>query len=184
MESTLNISSAPAQRETVNEELKRTQQSPSFGGAREERDDGRSDTRARRPISEEWGPSDEDRKHAERAGFSSERILLEAFASRLFLIRVAQALRRVNRMLTGIATRDVKLPLIFVTGEFFANLAHNEGNYNLRRFIDQVLDVAEGLLENPPDAPGLAGARVGLDQKARVDQDVEPAPLLGGRGVP
>ena len=38
-------------------------------------------------------------------------------------------------MFIKIKRNNIKLPLIFITGEFFANLAHNDGNYNLRRFI-------------------------------------------------
>jgi len=91
-------------------------------------------------------PRARDRQQLLKALGKSERILLEAFASRMFLIRVPEALRRVNRLLTEIGTRDAKLPQIFVTGEFFANLAHNEGNYNLRRFIaDEGCEVLPGL---------------------------------------
>ncbi len=76
----------------------------------------------------------------------SERILLEAFSHRLFPIKLPGALRRVNKLLKKIEIREVKLPLIFVTGEFFANLAHNEGNYNLRRFIaDEGCEVLPGV---------------------------------------
>ena len=49
-------------------------------------------------------------------------------------------------MFASIERHDKKLPRIFVTGEFFANLAHNEGNYNLRRFImDEGCEVLPGV---------------------------------------
>lgn len=50
-------------------------------------------------------------------------------------------------MIASIPVRDVELPRIMVTGEFFANMAHNEGNYNLRRFImDEGCDVHPAFL--------------------------------------
>ncbi len=65
----------------------------------------------------------------------SEEELLRAFTSRLYLFKIPGVLARVSARLAALPRREVVLPLIFVTGEFFANLAHNEGNYNLRRFI-------------------------------------------------
>ena len=65
----------------------------------------------------------------------AEEMLLEALESRFYLHTVPKALRRVGRMFAAVARHDATLPLIFVTGEFFANLSHNDGNYHLRKFI-------------------------------------------------
>jgi predicted nucleotide-binding protein (sugar kinase/HSP70/actin superfamily) len=52
-------------------------------------------------------------------------------------------------MLASVPRTTARLPHIYVTGEFFANLAHNEGNYNLRRFImDEGCEVFPGLFTN------------------------------------
>ena len=67
----------------------------------------------------------------------AEKMLLEAFESKAYLFKIPRAMRKVGDMLAAIPRREEKLPLIFVTGEFFANLAHNDGNYNLRRFISE-----------------------------------------------
>lgn len=49
-------------------------------------------------------------------------------------------------MFSEVPKHKLQLPRIYVTGEFFANLAHNEGNYNLRRFImDEGCEVYPGL---------------------------------------
>jgi predicted nucleotide-binding protein (sugar kinase/HSP70/actin superfamily) len=75
-----------------------------------------------------------------------EEILYQAFESKLFLFKIPAALRRVKKILQQVPKKDIKLPLIYVTGEFFANLAHNDGNYNLRRFImDEGAEVIPGL---------------------------------------
>ncbi len=76
----------------------------------------------------------------------AEQILLDAFSSRAYLLALPRALKRVGRMFAAVARHEVQLPKIYVTGEFFANLAHNEGNYNLRRFImDEDCEVYPGL---------------------------------------
>lgn len=75
-----------------------------------------------------------------------EEALLEACSSPLFLTKIPITLSRLRRKFQALRRKDLKLPLLFVTGEFFANLAHNEGNYNLRRFImDEGCDVIPGL---------------------------------------
>jgi predicted nucleotide-binding protein (sugar kinase/HSP70/actin superfamily) len=52
-------------------------------------------------------------------------------------------------MFADLPRSRAQLPLVYVTGEFFANLAHNEGNYNLRRFImDEGCEVYPGLFTN------------------------------------
>jgi predicted nucleotide-binding protein (sugar kinase/HSP70/actin superfamily) len=77
----------------------------------------------------------------------SENMILEAFTSRLWLFKLPYVLKKVGKMFAGIKKRKIAVPLIFVTGEFFANLAHNDGNYNLRRFItDEGCEVIPGNL--------------------------------------
>ncbi len=80
-------------------------------------------------------PYARDKEHAMATIQKAEKILLKAFTSRLYLVKLPRALVKVGRMFARIPRHDARLPLIVVTGEFFANLAHNEGNYNLRRFI-------------------------------------------------
>jgi predicted nucleotide-binding protein (sugar kinase/HSP70/actin superfamily) len=76
-----------------------------------------------------------------------ERMLFEAFRSRLWFVRLPRALARAGRLLDAVPRHDEPLPLIFITGEFFANLAHNDGNYNLRRFIcDEGCEPIPGLM--------------------------------------
>jgi predicted nucleotide-binding protein (sugar kinase/HSP70/actin superfamily) len=65
----------------------------------------------------------------------AENILLEAFSSRLYLFRLPAALRKVGKMFAKAPRHEGRLPRIYVTGENFANYSHNDGNYNLRRFI-------------------------------------------------
>jgi predicted nucleotide-binding protein (sugar kinase/HSP70/actin superfamily) len=55
--------------------------------------------------------------------------------SRLYVFKLPLALYKAGRRIAGIEKINRKIPLIFVTGEIFANLAHGDGNYNLRRFI-------------------------------------------------
>ncbi len=86
-----------------------------------------------------------DREHALKVIEDCENILLEAFTSRLYLLKLPEALRKVGKMLADVPKKAVKLPLIYMTGEVFANLAHNEGNYNMRRFImDEGCEVIPG----------------------------------------
>ncbi|MBD3391411.1 MAG: hypothetical protein GF418_05125 [Chitinivibrionales bacterium] len=94
-------------------------------------------------------PYAKDKKRALAAIAEAEEILLKAFRSRLFLITLPLALRKAGRMFAALPRRDRKLPFIYMTGEIFANLAHNDGNYNLRRFImDEDCEVAPGLFTN------------------------------------
>lgn len=91
-------------------------------------------------------PYAKDKKQALDAIEKAEEMLLNAFRSPFFLLTVPQTLKKVSKMFASIPRHDKKLPKIFVTGEFFANLAHNEGNYNLRRFImDEGCEVYPGL---------------------------------------
>ena len=76
----------------------------------------------------------------------AEEILLKAYISRFYLFKIPRVLKKVGKMFAGIKRYKTELPLIFITGEFFANLAHNDGNYNLRRFImDEGCEVIPGL---------------------------------------
>lgn len=104
-------------------------------------------------------PYARDREQVQRVLHEAERLLWDAFASRLYLIKVPAALRKAGKMFAAVSRRTGALPAIFVTGEFFANLAHNEGNYNLRRFImDEGCEVY----------PGLFSQRVLYDNWRRV----------------
>lgn len=76
-----------------------------------------------------------DKAHALTVIEEAEKILLQAFCSRFYLVTLPFALLKVGNMFSRTPRHKARLPLIYVTGEFFANLAHNEGNYNLRRFI-------------------------------------------------
>ncbi|ERP30932.1 2-hydroxyglutaryl-CoA dehydratase activator [Chitinivibrio alkaliphilus] len=64
-----------------------------------------------------------------------EEIILRAFTKKAWLLTLPGALRRVSKKLAAVPRKDLALPKIFITGEVFANMAHNDGNYNLRRFI-------------------------------------------------
>lgn len=90
-----------------------------------------------------------DKRRALRVIARAERVLLSAFKSRWFVFALPAALMRVGAMFAKIQREETTLPLIYVTGEFFANLAHNEGNYNLRRFImDEGCEAYPGLFTN------------------------------------
>ncbi|MBD3320647.1 MAG: hypothetical protein GF350_06090, partial [Chitinivibrionales bacterium] len=94
-------------------------------------------------------PYAQNKKNALLALTRMERILLEAFRSRWWWFAVPAAMKRVGKVLRSIPRAKKDLPLVYVTGEFFANLAHNEGNYNLRRFImDEGCEVFPGLFTN------------------------------------
>jgi len=80
-------------------------------------------------------PYAKDKKQALSVITEAEHILLAAFRSRFYLLRLPGALIKVQRMFRRVQRHKARLPLIYVTGEFFANLAHTDGNYNLRRFI-------------------------------------------------
>jgi predicted nucleotide-binding protein (sugar kinase/HSP70/actin superfamily) len=64
-----------------------------------------------------------------------EELLLKAFKSRLYMLTLPGALYRAGKKLAAVPVEKKTLPIIFITGEIFANLAHGDGNYNLRRFI-------------------------------------------------
>ncbi len=90
-----------------------------------------------------------DKRAALQTIAECEQILFEAFRDRWFLLKLPKAVARVGQILAKVPRRSVRLPRIFMTGEVFANLAHNEGNYNLRRFImDDGCEVYPGLFTN------------------------------------
>lgn len=88
-----------------------------------------------------------DKEQAMETLSECEEIILKAFKSKLYIFKLPKALKKVGKIIASIPVkRDVELPLIFITGEVFANLAHNEGNYNLRRFImDEGAEVLPGM---------------------------------------
>jgi len=74
-----------------------------------------------------------------------ENIIFNAFSSKLYPVKLIFALKKAGKLLAAVRRVPRNLPRIFVTGEFFANLAHNDGNYNLRRFImDEGCEVYPG----------------------------------------
>ncbi len=75
-----------------------------------------------------------------------EEMILKAFLSKFYIFKLPGVLKKVGKILAGIPRKNIKLPLIFITGEIFANMAHNDGNYNLRRFImDEGGEVIPGI---------------------------------------
>ncbi|MGM0443403.1 MAG: hypothetical protein ACQEQV_04370 [Fibrobacterota bacterium] len=91
-------------------------------------------------------PYAEDKDAAMAEISRCEEILLTAFKSRMYLIKLPLAVRRVGKILSRVSRKDISLPRIFITGEVFANMAHNEGNYNLRRFVmDEGAQVLPGI---------------------------------------
>ncbi len=90
-------------------------------------------------------PYAEDKEAALKVLTEIEEDLFKAFCSKMFMFTLPKALKMAHKKIAAIPLKKKKLPLIFVTGEFFANLAHNEGNYNLRRFImDEGCEVLPG----------------------------------------
>ncbi|MBN2530620.1 MAG: hypothetical protein JXR76_29805 [Deltaproteobacteria bacterium] len=86
-----------------------------------------------------------NKAEAEAALDKADRMIRKAFESRLYWWKIPAALKKIGQMFAAIPRRDEQLPLIYVTGEFFANLAHNDGNYHLRRFItDEGCEVIPG----------------------------------------
>jgi predicted nucleotide-binding protein (sugar kinase/HSP70/actin superfamily) len=93
----------------------------------------------------------------------AEQELLAAYSNPLWLLTVPLALRKVGRLFAKIPRGEEVLPLLFITGEFFANLAHNDGNYNLRRFI---------MDEGAEPIPGLFTQRILYDNWRRIQEGV------------
>ena len=118
-------------------------------------------------------PRVHDRELLEQTLAQCEQELLRAFTSRLYLFKVPGALARVSARLAALPRRDVALPLTFVTGEFFANLAHNEGNYNLRRFIAD---------EGCEAIPGMFTQRILYDNWRRMKEAERGMKYTADRG--
>jgi len=71
----------------------------------------------------------------------------KTFGKKNYLFKLGKALREAGEMIASIPKKNLDLPQILVTGEIFANMAHNEGNYNIRRFImDEGCDVHPAFL--------------------------------------
>ena len=111
-------------------------------------------------------PYAKDKDYALKIIEEAEEILLKAFESRLYLFKIPGALKRVGRLLAGVPRYDMVLPKIYVTGEFFANLAHNDANYNLRRFI---------MDEGCEALPGLFTQRLFYDNWRRTQEALKGA---------
>ena len=78
-----------------------------------------------------------DKSEVDKVLAEAEEMICKAFDSRWYLWTIPKTLVKVGKMFAAVSCRKSRLPLIFVTGEFFANLAHNDGNYHLRKFISQ-----------------------------------------------
>ena len=91
-------------------------------------------------------PRVKNREQLEEALTRSEELILTAFRHRLWLLKLPGALEKAGKLLASLDRSNKKLPQVFITGEFFANLAHNDGNYDLRRFIaDEGAEAIPGL---------------------------------------
>ncbi|GHV07833.1 hypothetical protein FACS189485_18660 [Spirochaetia bacterium] len=64
-----------------------------------------------------------------------DNLIFKAFRNPFFYFTLPAALFRAGRKLAAIPGEKKNLPLIFITGEVFANYANGDANYNLRRFI-------------------------------------------------
>ncbi|MBD3317797.1 MAG: hypothetical protein GF344_18590 [Chitinivibrionales bacterium] len=91
-------------------------------------------------------PAAKDKEKVMNVLDEAEKIVLEAFSSRWYLLKLPGALRKVGKMFAEVPRHNHRLPRIYVTGENFANYSHNDGNYNLRRFImDEGCEVLPGI---------------------------------------
>ncbi len=87
-----------------------------------------------------------DKEQALKVIDECQEEILEVFKKKLYLFKLPGVLKRVGKKLAAVPRTNKELPLIFITGEVFANLAHNDGNYNLRRFImDEGAEVLPGM---------------------------------------
>jgi len=80
-------------------------------------------------------PYAKDKDNAMKIIEECKNDLLKAFKSRLYLFKLPAALRKAGKKIAKIEKIKKKAPLILVTGEIFANMAHGDANYSLRRFI-------------------------------------------------
>ncbi|MBI9099616.1 MAG: hypothetical protein JEY91_14145 [Spirochaetaceae bacterium] len=88
-----------------------------------------------------------DKESAMEVISRAEEHVNKAFGQRFFFLKLPKALKEAGEMIAAIPKKDISLPKILVTGEIFANLAHNAGNYNIRRFImDEGCEALPGYL--------------------------------------
>ncbi|OHD66514.1 MAG: hypothetical protein A2096_04820 [Spirochaetes bacterium GWF1_41_5] len=102
-----------------------------------------------------------DTASALKAIEEAENILFAAFRKKFWIFHLPAALKKAGKILAAVERYGRRLPLIFITGEFFANLAHNDGNYNLRRFVSD---------EGCEAIPGLMTQRVLYDNWRRTQE--------------
>lgn len=106
-------------------------------------------------------PGYKDKEALMKVITEAEEIVYKDYASKLWLFKLPRALKKAGRLLQSLEKNTSKRPLIYVTGENFANYAHNEGNYNLRRFImDEDCEVI----------PGIFSQRVLYDNWRRIKE--------------
>ncbi len=91
----------------------------------------------------------------------AEGLIQDAFCSRAWLFKLPGTLRKAGELFARLPRHEATLPLVFITGEFFANLAHNDGNYDLRRFIAD---------EGAEAIPGLFVQRILYDNWRRTQE--------------
>jgi len=88
-----------------------------------------------------------DKKSALEIIENAQEHVNHTFGKKRYIFKLPKALKEAGNMIADIPKSDIELPRILVTGEIFANLAHNEGNYNIRRFImDEGCEVLPGYL--------------------------------------
>jgi len=80
-------------------------------------------------------PYAKDKEAAMKIIYECRSDILKAFKSHFYILKLPLALYKAGRRIGKIERVQKKIPLIFITGEIFANLAHGDANYNLRRFI-------------------------------------------------
>jgi predicted nucleotide-binding protein (sugar kinase/HSP70/actin superfamily) len=80
-------------------------------------------------------PYAKNREDARKTIDECENIIYKAFRNPFFIFTLPVALFRAGKKLATIPREKKNLPLIFITGEVFANHANGDANYNLRRFI-------------------------------------------------
>jgi predicted nucleotide-binding protein (sugar kinase/HSP70/actin superfamily) len=80
-------------------------------------------------------PYVKDRALVEKTIAEVEEDFLKAFTSRFYLATIPLALKRARKKFASLTKDTIQLPLVYITGEFFANLSNNDGNYHLRKFI-------------------------------------------------
>ncbi|GHV80902.1 hypothetical protein AGMMS49944_26930 [Spirochaetia bacterium] len=80
-------------------------------------------------------PYAKDKEAAKKTIKECEGLIYKALRNTFFIFTLPVALFTAGKKLASIPREEKNLPLIFITGEVFANHANGDGNYNLRRFI-------------------------------------------------